>query len=139
MADCRELVEMIKTAAAQTMDAEKPIEILFGTVTTASPLSVSIDQKFTVGAAQLILSRSVTNYTTTMNITGAAASAGAHRHTVPDSADTTGEAGNHAHDLAGPYTVQVMNGLRQGERVILARLSGGQRYLVLDRIGGGAA
>lgn len=45
--------------------------------------------------------------------------------------DTT----KHAHEYKGRKKVLIHYGLKQGESVLLIRMQGGQKYLVLDRIG----
>lgn len=39
------LVSLVKKAAVEAVEATKPVTILFGTVTSNSPLQVTIDQK----------------------------------------------------------------------------------------------
>lgn len=41
---------------------------------------------------------------------------------------------NHSHSYSGKKRFRVHNGLKQGEKVILIRFKGGQRFLVLDRV-----
>ena len=57
MPDATELTKAIKKAASKAVKAEKPVEVCFGKVTSASPLQILVDQKFTLGAAQLVLTR----------------------------------------------------------------------------------
>ena len=38
-------VELVKKAAVEAVDASKPVHILFGTVISASPLKIQVDQK----------------------------------------------------------------------------------------------
>jgi hypothetical protein len=45
-------MKTIKKAAVEATKAEKPVEICFGKVTSASPLKILVDQKMTLGAAQ---------------------------------------------------------------------------------------
>jgi hypothetical protein len=40
----------------------------------------------------------------------------------------------HLHNIAGRKWMRVYNGLHKGEKVVLLRMRGGQKYLVLDRI-----
>ena len=68
MADSTELVRLMKQAALDAVNASKPAEICFGKVTSASPLKILVEQKMTLGAAQLVLSRHVTDYITTVSI-----------------------------------------------------------------------
>ncbi len=41
---------------------------------------------------------------------------------------------SHLHNIAGRKKMRVYNGLHKGEKVVLLRMRGGQKYLVLDRI-----
>lgn len=41
---------------------------------------------------------------------------------------------SHLHNIAGRKRMRVYNGLHKGEKVVLLRMRGGQKYLVLDRI-----
>lgn len=68
MPDATELTKAIKKAASKAVKAEKPVEVCFGKVTSASPLQILVDQKFTLGAAQLVLSRNVTDFTTNVTV-----------------------------------------------------------------------
>lgn len=43
----------------------------------------------------------------------------------------------HTHDIEGTKQMTIHNHLEKGEEVILLRMQGGQKYIVLDRIGGG--
>lgn len=38
-------VELVKKAAVEAVEAGKPVHILFGTVISASPLKIQVDQK----------------------------------------------------------------------------------------------
>lgn len=42
----------------------------------------------------------------------------------------------HTHDIEGTKQMTIHNHLEKGEEVILLRMQGGQKYIVLDRIGG---
>lgn len=109
MADVTELIREIKRAAVSAVEASKPCGVFFGTVKSASPLEITVEQKLTLSANQLILSRAVTDYETEITI---------DFDTAP-----------HKHKII------VHNALKVGERVVLIRLSGGQSYLVADRAG----
>lgn len=41
---------------------------------------------------------------------------------------------SHLHNIAGRKRIRVYNGLHKGEKVILLRIRGGQKFLVLDRL-----
>lgn len=144
MADANGLVEAIKRAAIEAINAMKPVNVYFGEVVGVSPLKINVEQKMTLGEKQLILSRNVTNHVLAVTVDCETASGlGTHAHAVNgtdgagDSIDlTTGQSDLiHTHRIAGRKTVTVHNGLVVGDKVILARRQEGQRFIVLDRVG----
>ena len=48
MPDYAELLNNIKQAATEAVDAGKPVQVCFGKVTNASPLQILVDQKIQV-------------------------------------------------------------------------------------------
>lgn len=66
MHDLNDFLNVIKKAAAQAVDASKPVALVFGKVTKASPLEINVEQKMTLTMAQLVLTRNVTNYNVNM-------------------------------------------------------------------------
>jgi hypothetical protein len=48
------MIDIIKRAAVDAVNASKPVDIMFGVVAAVSPLSVKIDQRFTLDAGFLI-------------------------------------------------------------------------------------
>jgi hypothetical protein len=51
----------MKQSAKETGDATRPVQVCFGKVTSTSPLKIQIDQKITLGKAQLVQTRTVYN------------------------------------------------------------------------------
>lgn len=100
-----DLSQLIKKAAVEAVDASKPVGYVFGEVTSIDPLTIEIDRKLPLPGDVLILTRAVTEYTTTIS--------------SPTSTER----------------ITVHNALKIGEKVILARMQSGQRYIVLDRVG----
>ena len=54
-----DLVKLVKRAAVDAVRAQRPVEVLFGTVVSPSPLRVSLDQKLTLSGSQLIRPKSL--------------------------------------------------------------------------------
>lgn len=127
MADAVELMKTIKKAAVEATKAEKPVEICFGKVTSASPLKILVDQKMTLGAAQLVLARNVTNFQTEVTVDW----------TTENKSGGSGydSYASHNHAIKGRKKITVHNGLVVGDEVILLRQQQGQKYIVVDRIG----
>ena len=121
-------VELIKRAALAAVVASNPVNVLFGTVTSSSPIEINIDQKFPLDEQELILTRNVTDYTVSMTVD----------HQTETAEGGSGETAfaSHYHGYKGEKEYIVHNGLKAGEKVILIRMQGGQKYLVLDRLGG---
>lgn len=97
-------VEAVKRAAVEAVEAGKPVNIVFGTVIAISPLKIQADQKSIYTSKMLVLSRSVTDYDTDITINGI------------------------------KQQCRVHNALEIGDKVILLRMQGGKRYIVLDRL-----
>ena len=126
MYNADDLLKMVKKAAVDAINASKPANMVFGKVINISPLKIKIDQKLVLTSAQLVLSRNVTDYrlSVTMN------------HTTDNKSGGSGESSfaSHNHSVTGTKTMTVHNSLKVGEEVILMQMSGGQKYIVIDRI-----
>lgn len=131
MPDAVELMKTIKRAALDAVKASKPVEVCFGKVTSVSPLKILVEQKLPLGEGQLILTRNVTNFKT--YITG-----GNVKNYYYTGSDTDGGTApvvpSHVHAI-GKVQITVHNGLVVDDEVILIRQQGGQKYIVVDRIG----
>ena len=147
MLNANDLLIAIKKAALEAVEASQPSNFLFGKVTSVKPLKVLVEQKMTLGAAQLVLTRNVTNFTTKVSVDWKTENALAdHTHDVKgtdsgnDLIDLTSENANleHSHALKGVKQITIHNGLQIGDEVILLKQKGGQKYLVLDRVVNGA-
>lgn len=136
-----ELVETMSQIALNAVENSMPCGVCFGTVSSASPLEILVEQKMTLGASHLILSTLVQDFHvdmtvdhTTENDLGSLDLT--HSHTAP--LGETSQAGykdlTHRHDYIGRKTFLVHLGLKAGEKVILLRIQGGQQYIVLDRV-----
>lgn len=133
MPDAVEFTKTIKRAAVQAVQADKPVEVCFGKVTSTSPLQILVEQKMTLGEAQLVLTRNVTDFRTKIaagNIQDYYYTGG----TPPEAPTAPVEPVPHVHAV-GKIDVTVYNGLVAGDEVILIRQQGGQKYIVLDRVG----
>ena len=107
MFDMTDFIKLMKKTAVEAVNASKPAHMVFGKVISISPLKIKIDQKLILTSAQLVLSRNVTDYRLSVTMNGYNES------------------------------MMVRNALDVNEEVILMQLSGGQKYIVIDRIGKG--
>jgi hypothetical protein len=138
MADFGAIVGAIKTAAVGAVDANNPVDLQFGTVVSANPLKIDVEQKKTLAVMQLVLSRNVTDYYVDMTVQHQTELETEHTHAVIDtySGGGSSEPTQHLHEYTGTKRYLVHNALQAGEKVVLIRLAGGQKYLVLDRLEG---
>ena len=100
------MIQIIKQAAVEAVEASGPMRTMYGTVVSSSPVRIRIDQKYTISSPFIVLTRGVTDYDTKMEVDGV------------------------------EQDVKIKNGLKSGDRVILMQEQGGQRYIVLDKVGG---
>lgn len=105
MYNADDLLKLIKKTAVEAVNASKPANVVFGKVIGVNPLKIKVDQKLILGLSQLVLSRNVTDYRLSVTMDG------------------------------NSKTMTVNNALKNGEKVILMQVSGGQKYIVVDRTG----
>lgn len=103
-----DFVKLIKKAAVEAVNASNPADIAFGKVVSEVPLKIKVDQKLILTEKQLVLTRNVTNHEIEMQV---------------------------ENQVRKKYLVY--NALKNDEKVILMQMAGGQRYVVIDRIGKG--
>jgi hypothetical protein len=125
------LIEIIKQAAIEAVTTSNPCAIMFGTVTSINPLKINVEQRLTLDASHLILTSLVRDIEVDMTLNHSTEEH-THKHTIPGDSSTSNE--THKHDIKGKKTIKVHLGLKVGESVILLRVQGGQKYIVLDRV-----
>ena len=127
MLDTGDLLKAVQEASIAAVAASKPTDILFGTVQSVSPLTVFIDAKLLIPEKALALSRNVTDFDTEVTVQWR-------------TENTSGGGGgydafsSHSHAITGRKPIRVHNALKTGENVILIRMAGGQKYLIVDRV-----
>ena len=137
--DTNELVRLVKQAALEAVRADAPMAICYGSVTSTVPLKIQVDQKKILGEAQLILTDNVRDFTVEMTVNHETEPV-SHGHPVSDTYTGGGSAApvDHSHPYQGRKAFRVHRALKAGEKVILLRCDGGQKYVVLDRWEAGA-
>ena len=56
------LIESIKKASLEAVEASKPCAVMFGSVTSEIPFKISVEQKLALTETQLIMTKDVTYY-----------------------------------------------------------------------------
>lgn len=108
------LLQVIKQAAMDAVEASDPSDFLFGTVKSSSPLVINLEQKLDLTSGFLLLTSNVRDYEVKITV---------------DMNTDDGE-----HSVTGEQTITVHNGLKTGDKVILIKQKGGQKYIVLDKL-----
>lgn len=135
MHNANDLLTLIKRAAIEAVDASKPATVVFGKVTSISPLKINVEQKMTLTDMQLVLTRNVTDYTINMTVNHVTENH-THTHTITDTYTGGGSASDetHNHNYVGTKAFTIHSALVVGDEVLLLRMQGGQKYIVLDRV-----
>lgn len=119
MYNADDLVRILKKAALDAVNASKPANVVFGKVISTSPLKIQVEQKLILSSAQLVLTRNVTDYNVTVDV---------------DWGTTSGGDPSHTHNVTGKKQMKIYNSLTVGETVVMIQTTGGQKYIVIDRI-----
>lgn len=119
MLNATEFMAAVKKAALETIEASKPVNVYFGEVVSVSPLQINVEQKMMLGEKQLVLTEKVSDYIMELKVDW-----------------QTERESDHVHDISGRKKIVVYNGLGLGDKVILIRQQGGQKFIVIDRVGG---
>ena len=106
MFDGNQMVEAIKLAALDVVESTYPVQVAFGTVTGTDPLQVRLSSQLTLTDRQLLKTSAVRDKT----------------YTVP------------VPELGADIEVTLDDGLKLGETVLLLRVQGGQKYIIMDRV-----
>lgn len=132
-----EIGQMIKKMAQDQHESSKPVAVLPGTVVSVSPLEIYVDQKLTLTESFLVLTKSVIDYSVHMTVSHATEP---HTHShqyTDDGSNRTTSPDTHSHAYTGTKVFAIHNKLNVGDKVIMLRVQGGQKYVVLDIVGGG--
>lgn len=128
----QKLIRAIKQAAMEATEEKNPTAILYGTVVSESPLSINVDQRFTLPEDFFILTTNVKDYQTEISFDNSGVKNIARNYTMDDESGTDYKLT--FQDSHVKNEVTIYNGLKSGEKVMLLRIQGGQRYVVLDRV-----
>lgn len=126
MRDFNDFLILIKQSAVDAVNASKPTAMVYGKVISSSPLKINVEQKMTLTAAQLILTRNVTDHKVFMTVD----------HVTENRSGGSGDASfaSHNHAYTGKKEFTIHNGLIVGDEVIMIQMQGGQKYIVIDRV-----
>lgn len=119
------IVNIIKEIASTVIQNGEPMEIIVGEVVSASPLEIKIDPKLTIPEENIVLTKNTSEWTMEMSVD----------HVTENRSGGGGyaEFASHNHEYKGRKKYLVHNQLVVGDKVIMLKETGGQRYIALDR------
>lgn len=115
------LLEVIKSAGMQAVDASYPVQISLGTVESINPISVRVDQQTVLPKEFLIVPERLTRYEIDLT----------HTHQYQDRNGSIDSTRTTEQSL---YPIVIRAGLQVGESVILLRVQGGNDFIILDKV-----
>lgn len=120
-----QLVDTIKQIALESVGATEPLEVIIGEVVGVDPLEIKIDPKIILQEGNIVLTKNTSEWTMEMSVD----------HITENRSGGGGyaEFASHNHEYKGRKRYLVHNQLVMGDKVILLKETGGQRYIALDR------
>lgn len=115
------LIEIIKKTSLDAVENSKPMIAIIGVVESIGPLTIRIDQKSILEKDDLMLTKNVVDYSVDMTVD--------HVTEINSSLEEP-----HSHDYTGEKSFEIHNALEVNDSVILLRVQGDQRYIVLDKV-----
>lgn len=103
-----DLIAIIKQAAIDAVNANKPTDIVEGTVISSSPLKIQVSQMQTLESDFLIIADSLTDKQIDVTV-------------------------NWQYET-GKKKMTIHNALKKGDKVIMIRAQGGQSFYVVGRL-----
>ncbi len=121
-----DLYEVLKEISKDSIDNGTNIKIIYGKVTNDSPLEIWIDPKITLDRNNLVLTQRVTEHEMEYSI----------EDFTEDKAGGSGDSSyaSHNHEYKGRKIRIEHAGLKIGDKVVMIRFQGGQKFLVIDRV-----
>ena len=111
------MLEIIKRAAMEAVEASQPTAVIEGTVISASPLKIQVSQMEPLTKDFLVLCQAVTDHEVEVSVEW-----------------NTESADSHTHAVKGKKKITVHQALKKGDKVLMIRQSGGQRFYVVGRL-----
>lgn len=138
MSGITNITQAIQLLAAKTYNAMSPMDVLIGKVTSIEPLKIFVGTaNAELTKDHLILTNAVTDHYVDIHVnhlTDTISGKWDTTHAHPDAGDGVIPT-DHIHSYSGRKKIKIYNGLQVDEFVVIIKASGGNSYIVLDRIG----
>lgn len=133
-----DMIRLFKQIAKDVIENDKPVAVQTGTVIQINPIHIRVDDKMTHKEedGDLILTHLVKDYEvdiTVQHSTDSIYKEWDTNHAHPGVGLATIPI-DHEHEYRGRKKIIMHLALKKGEKVLLLRENGGQRYIVLDRV-----
>lgn len=100
-----DIIQIIKKAAVEAVEAAKPHRFLYGQVVGINPLNINIEQRLTIDENHIILTSGVQDRQVEVELTQGV-----------------------------KKTMKIYGALKVGDKVQMLRVHDGQQYVVLDKV-----
>ncbi len=135
------LLELIKTTAMAAFNASNPVNIVLGNVIEANPLKIEIHSKLILTDEFLLVAEHLTRHERIASIQYEYPKNFTKGQIGDDLKEASSKRQNQGEETAVPYEEYEMkylkfiseDGLKEGDKVVLHRVQGGQNYFVSDR------
>lgn len=119
-------IKLVKQTVIDTTNASKPVHVVYGTVKSTNPLEIVLEMNEIIPQEMLVLTRNVTDYNVEMTVD--------HKTEKKSGGSGYSAYESHLHEYVGRKTFLVHKSLQKGEKVVMARVQGGQKFVILDRV-----
>lgn len=116
------MLNAIKQAAIDAVGAAKPVEIYIGLVKSIGPIEIFVHQKLSLTSEFLYIPERLTRYEVSL----------LHNHAFDDSVGSTTISKTTEDALSDVLVIR--EGLKIGDKVLMARVQGGYKYAVIDKV-----
>lgn len=135
------LLELIKTTAMAAFQASNPVNIVLGKVIEAKPLKIEIHSKLILSNEFLLVAEHLTRHERVASIQFEYPKSYTKSQIGDEGKQTSSKRQNQGESTAVPYEEYEMkylklvleDGLKEGDKVVMHRVQGGQKYFVSDR------
>lgn len=125
------LLDIMKRSALDAVDNAKPCDLRYGTVVSIAPLKVRVTNQFIIPESMLVVPEHLTDYELEVTI-----KPDYEWKTIEKSGGSEAASfESHTHDIYFERKkIKVHGALKVDDKVVMARKSGGQHFLILDRL-----
>lgn len=124
----QELIRIIKQAAIDAVDQSSPVNVAYGIVESIDPLKIKVEDKFIIDEEMILLTPSVIDRQTKISFDNPGIVNIVNGYSETSRIDRLSYQANIKNEIT------IYDGLKKGEELLLLRVQGGQKYIVLYRL-----